>query len=225
MKREFAPALGAMVCAGIVATAGADVVMDNIGAMDGSNMAGNIGASQHFEAAYAQYSIGAHDDFTLAADTVLNSVSFVLGGWNGYAGTAGVLGYHVNVHSDMDSAGVDLIGDVLNMQFASASASADWTGTGDHMTLDLGGALLGAGTYHISVIPENAFASNGQTGIYTTLTGGDNGHQSNPGGGFGFGPYQMTGANYAYSLDGSPIPGPAALSLLGIAGLCVRRRR
>ncbi len=224
MKREFAPALGAMVCAGIVATAGADVVMDNIGAMDGSNMDGNIGASQLFEAAFGQYSIAAVDDFAFGGGS-LNSVSFILGGWNGYAGSAGVLGYQVNVYSSMDAAGASLTGDVLSMDFVSASASGDWGGGGEHMTLDLGGASLGAGTYYVSVVADNEFLSNGQTGIYTSLTGGDDGYQANPGGGFGFGPYQHTGANYAYSLDGSPIPGPAALSLLGIAGLCVRRRR
>lgn len=213
-----------VLCAGTVSTASADVVMDNIGAMDGSNMTGGISASQLFEASFAQYSIAAIDDFSLGATTALNSVSFVIGGWNGYGGSGGILGYSVNVYSSIDAAGSNLAGDVLSMNFDSASGDLGWGGGGEYMTIDLGGVSLGAGDYLISVIANNEFMVNGQTGIYTSFTGGDNGYQANPGGGFGFGPYQATGSNYAYAIDGT-IPAPGALALLAIGGLAVRRRR
>ena len=226
MKIRKVQAFGAMLCASVVATAGADIIFDNIGAMDGSNMVGNMGASQYFEANFAQYDIATIDDFSFDGGT-LDSVSFVLGGWNGYAGSEGVTGYQVNVYSLVENAGVSLIGDVLSMDFATATESLLWSnpGGGEHMTIDLGGVALGAGDYYISVIAYNEYGLNGQTGMLTSNLGGDNGYQANPGGGFGFGGYTFTGANYAYALDGSAIPGPAAFCLLGIAGVTIRRRR
>lgn len=217
-------AFGATLCASVVATASADVIFDNIGNMDGSDMvAGSVHASQQFESNFAVYDIAAIEDFSFAGGT-LNSVSFVLGGWNGYAGFGAVEGYTVNVYSSIAAAGGDLFGDVLSMTFSNADASALWGGDLDHMTIDLGGVALGAGDYFFSVVPINAFGVNGQTGIGLSTIGGDNGWQANPGGGFGFNT-NPTGANYAYSLNGSVIPGPAAFCLLGIAGATIRRRR
>lgn len=212
-----------VLCAGIVSTAGADVVMDQIGAMDGSNM-GSISASQLFEESFGGYSIAALDDFTVDGGTALNSVSFVLGGWNGYAGPAGVLGYNVSIYSSVEAAGSSLVGDVFALSTDSASDSADWAGGGNLMTVDLGGVSLAGGTYYIAVYATNYFMDNGQTGIYQSDIGDGSGAQANPGGSFGFGPYQYTGANYAYAIDGT-IPAPGALALLAIGGLAVRRRR
>ena len=225
MKIRKVQAFGATLCASVVATASADVIFDNIGAMDGSDMViGNVHASQQFEASFAQYDIAAIDDFSFDGGT-LDSVSFVLGGWNGYAGPEGIVGYHVNVYSSLDAAGNDLTGDMFTMEFATATMSGDWTSDGTYMTLDLGGAALGAGDYYLSVVPVNEFMTNGQTGMHMSYIGGDNGYQANPGGGFGFGPLNASGANYAYALNGSAIPGPAAVCLLGIAGATIRRRR
>ena len=225
MKIRKVQAFGATLCASVVATASADVIFDNIGAMDGSDMViGNMHASQDFEDAYNVYDIAAVDDFSFSGGT-LDSVSFILGGWNGYAGWGGVEGYTVNVYSSIAAAGNNLAGDVLSMTFGSADYNGFWGGENDYMSIDLGGVALGAGDYFISVVPTNAFGSNGQTGIAMSYLGGDNGYQANPGGGFGFGSTNPTGANYAYSLDGSVIPGPAAFCLLGIAGATIRRRR
>jgi hypothetical protein len=224
MKIRKVQTFGAMLCASVVATAGADVIFDNIGNMDGSDMiSGNLNASQDFEDAYNVYDIAAVDDFSFGGGT-LDSVSFILGGWNGYAGWGSVDGYTVNVYSSIAAAGNSLLGDVLSMTFGSADASLSWGGEYDHMTIDLGGVALDAGDYFFSVVAINTFGSNGQTGIATSFLGGDNGYQANPGGGFGFGSTNPTGANYAYSLDGS-VPGPAAFCLLGIAGATIRRRR
>ena len=225
MKIRKVQAFGATLCASVVATASADVIFDNIGNMDGSDMVtGNMAASQQFESGFAVYDIAAIDDFSFAGGT-LDSVSFILGGWNGYAGWGGVEGYTVNVYSSIAAAGNSLLGDVLSMTFGSADYNGFWGGDLDYMSIDLGGVALGAGDYFISVVPINQYGINGQTGIGMSTIGGDNGYQANPGGGFGFGSTNPTGANYAYSLDGSVIPGPAAFCLLGIAGATIRRRR
>ena len=58
MKIRKVQAFGATLCASVVATASADVIFDNIGAMDGSDMViGNMHASQDFEDAYNVYDI------------------------------------------------------------------------------------------------------------------------------------------------------------------------
>ncbi len=216
--------LGVATCA-ISTFASADVIMDQIGSMDGANTAnGSISASQDFDA-YGAYDIVAMDDFTIGSDMNLTSASMVLGGWNGYAGTDGVTGYTVSIFSSVEAAGVDIFGDVMFMYFDVASVSGDWTGGGDLVSFDLGGFALAAGSYWIGITPFNAFGDNGQTGAYQSDIGDNSGAQANPTGAFGFGPYQSTGANYAYSLEGTGVPAPGALALLGLAGFASRRRR
>ena len=89
----------------------------------------------------------------------------------------------------------------------------------------MSGVSLDAGTYWIGITPANAYGTNGQTGVHQSTLGNGGGAQANPAGAFGFGPYQMTGVNYAYRLEGSAIPAPGAIALLGLAGIASRRRR
>ena len=226
--KKLIPSLAILACTSF---ATADVIWDQIGAMDGSNLDGSIGASQAFEEAFGIYNIVAMDDFSVDAATDLNSVSAILNGWNGYAGPAGVLGYYVHVYSSPEAAGADLAGDVISIYLDAAagdpgiSYNADWAGSGDMVTLDLSGFSLDAGSYMIAVQANNEFGGNGQTGIMSSDLGNSDGWQANPAGGFGFGGLQQTGNNYAYSIDGSAIPAPGALALIGLAGLASRRRR
>ncbi len=82
--------------------------MDQIGSMDGANTAsGSISGSQDFDA-YGVYDIVAMDDFTIGSDMNLTSASMVLGGWNGYAGVDGVVGYTVSIFSSVEAAGGDI---------------------------------------------------------------------------------------------------------------------
>jgi len=222
MKKTVALAVASAL--GLSVFALGDVLMDQIGAADGSNLDGSIGASQIFEDSFAGYSIAAIDDFTLDGDYNIDSVAFVLNGWNGYAGSAAVIEYTVNIYSSIEAAGASLIGDVYSST-GSASGDGGWTGSGELMSMLTDGLTLGAGTYLLSVTPRNDFGSNGQTGIMTSDLGNANGYQANPNGGFGFGPYQQTGANYAYGMSGSLVPAPGALALLGLAGLAGTRRR
>ncbi len=113
------------------------------------------------------------------------------------------------------------------MYFDTASVSSAWAGGGDLVSFDLGGIELAAGSYWIGITPDNAFGDNGQTGVWQSDLGDYSSAQANPAGAFGFGPYQSTDANYAYSLEGdfAGVPAPGALALLGLAGIASRRRR
>jgi MYXO-CTERM domain-containing protein len=226
MNKKCNFSLMAVATCAIGTFATADVIMDQIGSDDGSWMTGGISGSQDFDA-YGVYDIVAIDDFSIGSSMNLTSASMVLAGWNGYAGTAGVMGYTVSIFSSVEAAGNSIYGDVISMYFDTTSVSGSWAGLGDLITFDLGGIELGAGSYWIGITPFNAFGDNGQTGVATSFEGDGVSAQANPAGAFGFGPYQMTDANYAYSLEGSiaAVPAPGALALLGLAGLASRRRR
>ncbi len=220
-------AIGAICSVGSLSTA--DVIMDQIGAYDGSDMTGNLMASQIFEEPYSAYNVGVLEDFTLDATTDLNSISAVVGGWNGYGGSAGIEGFSVNIYMSAEDAGNSLTGFISiylpNGTEPGVVYDSSWGGEGEHVTLDLNGFTLDAGTYYIGVTAHNSYASNGQTGIMASNLGGFNAYQANPSGAFGFGPTQNTGNNAAYSMTGTAIPAPGALALLGLAGLATRRRR
>jgi len=223
-NKKICLGLTAVATCALTAFASADVIMDQIGDMDGSAQVANISASQDFEDAYNAYDVIAIDDFTIDTAMNLSSASMVLGGWNGFAGSAGVDGYTVSIFSSTDAAGASIFGDVLAIAFGAGDLSADWMGGGELLTFDLGGVELAAGTYWIGITPANAYAANGQTGAYQSSIGDNGGYQANPAGAFGF-ITQPTGTNYAYRLDGTGVPAPGALALLGLAGLAGRRRR
>jgi len=168
------------------------------------------------------------DDFSISEDMNLTSASMVLGGWNGYPGDPGLVGgYTISIFSSVGAAAGDLYGDVVAVWSDPVAASSDWAGGGHLMTFDLGGAFLAAGDYWLGITPLNDFsAGGGQTGVFTSDIGDGSGHQANPGGGFGMPDnWSAGGLNYAYSLEGSAIPAPGALALLGLAGFAGRRRR
>ena len=220
--------LGAVATLAVTGFASADVIMDQIGTMDGANTAGgSISATQEF-IDYGAYSIVAMDDFSISEDMNLTSASMILGGWNGYPGDPGLVqGYTISIFSSVEAAAGNLFGDVLAVWSDPVAADAAWTGGGHLMTFDLGGAFLAAGDYWLGITPLNHFAAGGgQTGVWQSDIGDNSGHQANPGGGFGMpGNWQATNANYAYSLEGTAIPAPGALALLGLAGFAGRRRR
>ena len=220
--------LAAAASFALTAFASADVIMDQIGDMDGSSQVANVSASQDFETAYDAYDIVAIDNFTIDTAMNLTSASMVLGGWNGFAGSSGVVAYTVSIFSSTDAAGNSIFGDVLSVYLLAGSQGVtidtDWAGGGEYVTFDMLTFSLDAGTYWIGITPDNAFATNGQTGAYHSDLGDASGYQANPSGAFGF-ITQPTGANYAYRLDGNAVPAPGVLALLGLAGLAGRRRR
>jgi MYXO-CTERM domain-containing protein len=220
--------LGAVATVAVTGLASADVIMDQIGSMDGSAVLdGTIHASQEF-IDYGAYSIVAMDDFSISEDMYLTSASMVLGGWNGYPGDpSNVSGYTISIFSSFEVAAGDLYGDVVAVWSDPVSWSSAWMGNGHLLTFDLGGVFLAAGDYWLGITPLNHFAAGyGQTGVWTSSIGDGSGHQANPGGGFGMPDnWSAGGMNYAYSLEGTAVPAPGVLALLGLAGFAGRRRR
>jgi len=221
--------LTAVATCALTAFASADVIMDQIGDMDASGQVGNVSASQDFEDAYNAYDVIAIDDFTIDTAMNLTSASMVLGGWNGFAGSAGVAGYTVSIFSSVAAAGNSIFGDVVSVYLATGSQgvtiNTDWAGGGELVTFDMLTFSLDAGTYWIGITPDNTFTVNGQTGAYHSSIGDGVAAQANPAGAFWGTPTTDVEGNYAYSLDGTAVPAPGVLALLGLAGLASRRRR
>ncbi len=211
--------------------ASADVIMNQIGSMDGANTAGqNVSASQDFDV-YGAYDVVAIDDFTIGSAMNLTSASMVLSGWNGFSDPMNITGYTVSIFSSVEAAGNSIYGDIASIYLINGvdpgiSYSPMWGGDGSWLvSFDMSGVSLSAGSYWIGVTPLNSYADgNGQTGVVASDIGDNSGAQANPTGAFGF-ITQATGANYAYSLEGTGVPAPGALVLLGLAGIASRRRR
>ncbi|MEE2906834.1 MAG: hypothetical protein VX527_03280, partial [Planctomycetota bacterium] len=161
--------------------------MDQIGPDDGSNIdLSNMTANQVFEAAFAQYTVGCVDDFDSAGSAIM-SVELVFGGWNGYAGPTGISGYSVNLYSDMEAAPcADLNGDAYSATEASGDLVDPFGGLAgmSKIGLPVNGGPSG-NINAVSVIPNNEFGTNGQTGSAIGFLGDLNMNQANPGGGFG----------------------------------------
>jgi len=199
---------------GLSGFATAEVVMDQIGDMDGSGLGANIMASQDFEAAYDIYDIIVADDFT-GDGASINMVEMVLGGWNGFVDPSSVAGYTANLYSSADAAGANLTGDIASqyVDAADATMSPDWMGANFliGMDSDLSSAV---GTQLVGVMAANDFATGGQTGTADSILADAAGCiQANPAGGFGFGPWQAAPGAAAYRISGGAPADPCTLPL------------
>ncbi|HIA71169.1 MAG TPA: hypothetical protein EYO01_00465 [Phycisphaerales bacterium] len=171
---------------GLSGTAFGVVVMDQIGPDDGTGIGANITGCQNFEAAYDIYDIATMDNFTGAGENI-NMVEMVLNGWNGFVDPSGVMGYNSNLHSAPAAAAISLVGDIATSyaDAASSTISATWMGAGFNVSMPSSMAAA-VGMNWVSMIPDNDFATGGQTGVADGLVGdGVLGWQANPGGGFG----------------------------------------
>jgi len=189
---------------GLSGIAYGDVLMDQIGAMDGSGVdTANAFANQDFEAAYDVYDIACCDNFTGNGETV-NSIEMVMSGWNGFVDPSGVTGWSANFYSSSAAAGSDLVGDIdsYTVDIADATVDPNWTLANYwliNMTVDM---TAGVGDQLVATIPANAFAENGQTACaWSTVGDGVSGGQANPAGGFGFGGWQETAADHSYRIN------------------------
>ncbi len=205
-----------VVLGAVTSVASGQVLLDQIGPDDGSNIGGNITACQDFEAAYDIYDIATLDNFTGAGENV-NMVEMCLNGWNGFVDPSSVHGYTANFYSDPAAAALDLTGDIDSSyaDAVDATQSPTWAGAGFVISMPVG-MTTAAGTNWVSMIPGNDFATGGQTGVAEALVGdGTTAWQANPGGGFGMpGNMQDIGAEAAYRIYGgapadpcdSPLP-------------------
>jgi len=176
---------------------------DQIGPDDGSQVTGNITASQYFEEAYTAYDIATLDDFDLTAAETMTSMEFVLNGWNGYVGPDSIESYEVNVYSVDTAACTDLQGDLhtVAVPAADVSYSDTWAGAGVVVVIPTGDMAMDAGVKWFSVIPRNDFATGGQTGIAGSNLGDIAAWQANPNGGFGFGGCQAVAGSAAIRVN------------------------
>jgi hypothetical protein len=190
--------------------------------------------SQDFEAAYDQFDSATIDDFSLSAATDLTSIDAVLYQWNG-GHVTGIGSYTVNVYSSVAQAGTSIIGDIFS-QTVQASAVTTNLLSGSYYTVHVPfTALLGSGTYWISLVSNYPAEGGGQIGVINTGPGG-NGYFVNPNGGFGAAVTLLSnygGGAPAYRLNGDPAalptPEPATwvmtLGGFGAVGSALRARR
>ncbi|MEE2819865.1 MAG: hypothetical protein VX615_04555 [Planctomycetota bacterium] len=172
---------------------------DQIGMADGSDLSGNISASQFFEADFAAYDIATLDNFVFDEATTINTIESVINGWNGYNGIEGITNYTISIYSSSDAAGADLVGDVYSIDIVEPNYPT-WTGAGTLVSFPVT-VELPAGEYWYAIIPWNEFGTNGQTGIAGSNLGDGEYYQANPAGGFGWGtPTQAGAGNAAYRL-------------------------
>ena len=195
---------------GLSGIAFGDVLMDQIGLDDGTSIGTNTIASQNFETSYDHYDVAVLDNFTGDGESI-NMVEIVLNGWNGFSDPSYITGYTTNLYSDPSVAAVDLAGDIDSnyIDAADASISSAWGGEG-YLVEMLTQMLAVSDTNWVSVIPDNVFASNGQTGVHASLIGdGVMGWQANPGGGFGLEDnYAELVYEVAYRLHTGDLPDP-----------------
>ena len=189
---------------GLSGIAAADVLIDQIGDMDGSGIGQNIMASQDFEEDFEQYSTVVASDF-LGDGGNISMVECVVGGWNGFVDPSSIAGYSTNLYSNADAACASLEGDIDSnyVDAADATISADWMGANFLIMMDTELAS-NAGPQMFGVVPANDFSTGGQTGIADSVIGGGSPDiQANPGGGFGFCVQEASEAAYRVN-SGAP---------------------
>jgi len=199
----------ATIILGTASVASADVVMDQVGDMDGSGIADNIMACQDFEADFDVYDVVVADNFSGSGSTIA-MIEMVLGGWNGFADPSSIHSYTANIYSSPENAGKTLTGDIATqfIDAADATVSPDWMGANFlvSMNTDLASS---SGDQLFGLIPGNDYGTSGQTGCADSNLGDTTSAiQANPGGGFGFGPWQEAGAEAAYRLTDDGIFDP-----------------
>jgi hypothetical protein len=205
------------------------VLLDNIGAADGSEVAGGYGgANQIFETANAAFDIGNLATFENPDASGVTSVEAVVSGFAGtaYAGPDGIEGWQVSFFSGTGTSGAyctSLIGDIQSYTLLPSEVAliADFSANPTDpamgaflVTPNLGGGnALPSGTNTVGVMPLNPFATNGQMLMTQSLvTGAELAVVANPGDGFAGG--ACSTADFAVALrvfGGTPDPCGTAL--------------
>lgn len=197
------------LAAGCAAGANAAIILDQPSGI-------GTAASQQFEPAYTAYDCAGFDDFTLLSTWDLTTLTVY--GSEGGGGAGSNTNVSLWIHtSPVYQTGTQVFG----------------TQVGSDLVFDLTGITLTAGTYWLSAQVNRAFAGGGGQWFWrsSSTTNGAAALWQNPGDGFGNGtgliPASGISGEYdlAFTLEGNKIPAPGAIALLGLAGLCGRRRR
>lgn len=237
MNRHRTLSAATMAALGISTASHAYIVFDQFG--DLSTIGGRANPCQRFPDAPA-FDIASLDDFTLSGGVgALTSVETLVVEANGFTSIGNVQAWSVEIYSSVANAATSLSGNVLSATFAAGASPVSVTPvfTQSYLVqLDISGlgVSLGDGTYWISIIPRMPFGGGGgqigvwQSGVNDGPSASPNAHYANPGLGFGVGASGLWLANgnplnLAYRIHA--VPAPAALTLLGLAGLAGSRRR
>ncbi|MFO0962496.1 MAG: hypothetical protein U0625_06265 [Phycisphaerales bacterium] len=209
MKNTVIASLGAAM---LVAAANAAVIVNQ------PNDTGNGYTSQDFTD-FPAYSGSCFDDFTLSGQTQLGALTVF--GQDGAGGNSG--------------ANVAVVARIFLSPDLTSGAVATVVGTqvGGDLVFDMSSVTLNAGTYWLSAQVVRPFGGGGQWFWNTsTTTNGAHSMYHNPGGGFGLGTSPVSTTAFgnpdwdmAFVMEGTEVPAPGALALLGAAGLLRRRRR
>lgn len=173
-------------------SARSEVLIDQIGSLDGGDVGSIVTENQYFETKFSEYDIAAIEKITVAENTTLITVDFVLYGWNGFTDPSSITAFQANIYGSEMDAGKSLIGNQGSQEIdpVDVTFNAEWLGLG--MLISAPTDLpLSAGDHWVSLIPRNPFATDGLTGVLSSLIGdGVMTVQANPSGIYGFGPWQ-----------------------------------
>jgi len=178
---------------------------DQIGPDSGTHIGTDLWTSQRYESAYSMYDAAYVDDFSISQDSVLTSIDFVVGGWNGFSGPSAIRSVALEVYSNNDTVctSFNLVGDLAHVESTEVDWSSSWQGQGSLGTMRLNPPVrLLSGTAYLAVVVENWFSENGQCGIHTSFIGDDQSWIVQPG--FESGCQTPKSDNAAYRLDLSP---------------------
>jgi MYXO-CTERM domain-containing protein len=207
MKNTVIASIGVAL---IAAAANAAVIVNQ------PNDTGNGYTSQDFTD-FPAYSGSCFDDFTLSGQTQLGVLT-VYGTEGGTSGANIAVVARIFASPDLTS---PALGTVVGTQ------------VGADLVFDMSSVTLNGGTYWLSAQVIRPFGGGGQWFWNTSsTTNGAHSMYHNPGGGFGVGTAPVSTAVFnnpqwdmAFTLEGTEVPGPGALALMGAAGLLRRRRR
>lgn len=201
---ELTPLTSALATASLAAAASVatGTTVDQIGPDSGSHIGTDLWTSQRYESPYSMYDGAFVDDFSIPEQSVMTSIDFVVGGWNGYSGPSAIRSIALEVYSTNETAcnRGNLTGDLAHVQTTQVHWSDTWQGRGDLGTVRLDPPVqLAPGTAFIAIVAENWFSENGQCGIHTSFIGDDRSWVVQPG--MGSGCLTDKGDNAAYRFD------------------------
>lgn len=193
----------------------ADVLIDQIGNVNGGSVGAVVAENQYFEPKFAKYDIATLENFTITATTTVTSIEFVMYGWNGFSDPSSITGFQANIYALPEDAGTSLVGNEATQEIdvADVSINQDWLGLGFLVSAPAN-MLVDVGDHWISFIPRNPFATDGLTGVLKSLLGdGVMAVQANPSGVYGFGSWQTLTLETAIRLHVGEPNDPCELAL------------
>ena len=193
----------------------ADVLIDQIGPMDGGSVGALVAENQYFEAKFSDYDIATIEKISVIEATTLTSVDLVLYGWNGFTDPSSITGFQVNIYTAENDAGKSLVGNEGSQEIdpANITIDSDWLGLGILISAPTELAIS-VGDHWVSFIPRNPFATDGLTGVLSSLIGdGVMTVHANPSGVYGFGPWHELTHEVAIRIHVGDPNDPCDLSL------------